>query len=135
MAWRTIHFLYRNNINKFLAVDIMKRAYEMYVFLDDYKYRIQKMIAICTEAYKEKVQSERRRDRMREFDRKAYENFWSSEEIDKKREVVRNEYHYVFCPYSFPIVEEIKEAMDDLNLKSGISDMSLISKKISSLFL
>ena len=47
--------VYRNNINKFLAVDIMKRAYEMYVFLDDYKYRIQQMIDICTEAYKEKA--------------------------------------------------------------------------------
>ena len=43
--------------------------------------------------------------------------FWTSEEIDKKREVVRNEFHYVFCPYSFPIVEEIKEAMDDLKFK------------------
>ena len=109
--------VYHKNIEKFLAVDIMKRAYEMYVFLDDYKYRIQKMIAICTEAYKEKFQAERRRDRMRELESKAYENFWTDEEIDKKREVVRNECHYIFCPYSFPIIEEIKEAMDDLKFK------------------
>lgn len=109
--------VYRNNINKFLAVDMMKRAYEMYVFLDDYKYRIQKTIDICTKAYEEKAQSERRRDRMRELDRKAYEDFWTSEEIENKREVVRNEFHYVFCPYTFPIIEEIEEAMDDLKFK------------------
>ena len=109
--------VYSSNIEKFIAVDIMKRAYEMYVFLDDYKYRIQKTIAICTEAYKEKVQSERRRDRMRELESKAYENFWTAEEIDTKRDVVCNEFHYVFCPYTFPIIEEIKEAMDDLKFK------------------
>ena len=109
--------VYRSNIEKFIAVDMMKRAYEMYVFLDDYKYRIQKTIAICTKAYEEKVQSERRRDRMRELDCKAYEDFWTSEEIENKREVVRNEFHYVFCPYSFPIIEEIEEAMDDLKFK------------------
>ena len=75
------------------------------------------MIDICTEAYKEKGQSERRRDRMRELESKAYENFWTSEEIENKREVVRTEFHYVFCPYSFPIIEEIKDAMDDLKFK------------------
>ena len=35
----------------------------------------------------------------------------------KVGEVVRNEFHYVFCPYTFPIVEEIKEAMSDLKFK------------------
>ena len=109
--------VYRNNIEKFLAVGMMKRAYEMYVFLDDYKYRIQKMIDICTEAYKEKVQSDMRRNRMRELERKAYENFWSSEEIEKKREVVRTEYHYIPCLYTFPIIKEIEAAMDELKFK------------------
>ena len=89
----------------------------MYIFLDDYKYMIQQMIAICTKAYKEKVKSDMCHDRMRELDRKAYENFWTADEIDKKREVVRNEFHYVPCPYTFPIIEEIEEAMSDLKFK------------------
>ena len=109
--------VYRNNIEKFLAVGMMKRAYEMYVFLDDYKYRIQKMIDICTEAYKEKVQSDMRRNRMRELERKADENFWTSEEIEKKREVVSTEFHYVSCPYKFPIIKEIEDVMSDLKFK------------------
>ena len=109
--------VYRDNIEKFLAVGMMKRAYEMYVFLDDYKYRIQKMIVICTEAYKEKVQSDMRRNRMQELERKADENFWTSEEIEKKREVVRTEFHYVPCPYTFPIIEEIEDAMNDLRFE------------------
>ena len=96
---------------------MMKRAYEMYVFLDDYKYRINEMIDICTKAYKQKFRSDMRRDMMRQLERKAEENFWTDEEIDKKREVVRTEFHYVFCSYTFPIIEEIKEAMDDLKFK------------------
>ena len=111
------HQVYRNNIEKFLAVIMMKRAYEMYVFLDDYKYRINKMIDICTKAYQEKVQSDMRSNRMRELERKAYENFWSSEEIEKKREVVRTEYHYIPCLYTFPIIKEIEAAMDELKFK------------------
>ena len=106
--------VYHNNIKKFLAVNMMKRVYEMYVFLDDYKYRIQKMIDICTEAYKEKVQSDMRRNRMRELERKAYNNFWTSDEIEKKREVVCTEFHYVSYPYTFPIIKEIEDAMSDL---------------------
>lgn len=111
--------VYHNNIEKFLAVDIMKRAYEMYVFLDDYKYRINEMIDICTKAYKQKFRSDMRRDMMRQLECKAYENFWSSEEIEKKSEGVRalTENHYVPFPYTFPIIEEIKEAMDDLKFK------------------
>lgn len=111
------HQVYRNNIEKFLAVIMMKRAYEMYVFLDDYKYRIQKMIDICTKAYQEKVQADMRSNRMRELERKAYENFWTLDEIEKKREVVRTEFHYVPCPYTFPIIKEIEAAMDELKFK------------------
>ena len=111
--------VYHKNIEKILAVDIMKRVYEMYVFLDDYKYRINEMIDICTKAYKQKFRSDMRRDMMRQLERKAEENFWTSEEIEKKSEGVRalTENHYVPFPYSFPIIEEIKEAMDDLKFK------------------
>ena len=111
--------VYRKNINKFLAVDMMKRAYEMYVFLDEYKYRINEMIDICTKAYKQKFRSDMRRDMMRQLERKAEENFWSSEEIEKKSEGVRalTANHYVPFPYTFPIIEEIKDAMDDLKFK------------------
>lgn len=111
--------VYYNNIEKFIAVDIMKRAYEMYVFLDDYKYRINVMIDICTKAYKQKFRSDMRRDMMRQLECKAEENFWSSEEIEKKSEGVRalTENHYVPFPYTFPIIEEIKDAMDDLKFK------------------
>ena len=58
---------------------------------------------------------------MQELESKAYENFWTAAEIDKKREVVRNEFHYVFCPYSFPIIEEIEDAMDDLKSTTRLS--------------
>ena len=35
-------------------------------------------------AYKNKVRSDMLRDRMRQLERKADENFWTSEEIEKK---------------------------------------------------
>lgn len=111
--------VYRNNIEKFLAVNIMKCAYEMYVFLDDYKYRINNMIDICTKAYKNKVRSDMRRNLMRQLERKADENFWTSEEIEKKSVDVRarTENEYVPCPYTFPIIKEIEEAMSELKFK------------------
>ena len=108
--------VYHNNIEKFLAVDIMKHAYEMYVFLDDYKYRINEMIDICTKAYKNKVRSDMLCDRMRQLERKADENFWTSEEIEKKSDDVckSTKATCVFCPYTFPIIKEIEEAMSYL---------------------